>query len=94
MREVKSCFIYGIKDYLLSWSNILTTIMIILYFSSYGLKFYTIIKVGIEKEQLNDPKFWNLVSELENNIEGQKQVFETFYWLNEGKFSLKYQNIS
>ena len=84
MREAKKCFIYGAKDYLLSWSNILTTIMSILYFASYGLKYYTLIRVRIEKEKLSDLEFWHSLAEMGNDIEAQKKAYETFYWLNDG----------
>ena len=58
----------------------------ILYVGSYGLKFYTLIRVKNERSLLSDPHFWDLVEGLnESLIEKQKSVYETFYWLNNGK---------
>ncbi len=56
-----------------------------LYLVSYSLRFYSIVRVANEKKKLSDPFFWNTVRNLTNDdIEGQKEIYETFYWLNNG----------
>ena len=83
---MRKLFSKGIVDYLFSWMNILTSVMHLLYIYSYALKFYTIIKVQIEKNKLDDPQFWYMVNNLDKNITNQQSVYETFYWLNAGKY--------
>lgn len=86
MQEIRNCVFYGIKDYLNSWSNILTCIMTVLYPVAFGLKFYTNIIVSLEKKKLQDEQFWEIINDLEeNDIETQKKIYQTFYWLNTGK---------
>ena len=84
MRDMRKLFSKGIVDYLFSWMNILTSVMHLLYICSYALKFYTIIIVQIEKNKLDDPKFWYMVNNLGKNITNQQSVYQTFYWLNAG----------
>ena len=43
--EFKQAFIDGLKDYLLSWNNIVDSCMNILYLSSFALKYYVFFKV-------------------------------------------------
>ena len=89
LRELKKIIIFGIKEYVFSTDNLFTSVLTILLICSYGLKFYTLIKVRIEKEKLMDPNFWNLVSNLDNSSEiDQINIYETFYWLNRGENSL------
>ena len=83
---MRKLFSKGIVDYLFSWMNILTSVMHLLFIYSYALKFYTIIKVQIEKNKLDDPKFWYMVNNLDKNITNKQSVYETFYWLNAGKY--------
>jgi hypothetical protein len=83
---MRKLFSKGIVDYFFSWMNILTSVTHLLYIYSYALKFYTIIKVQIEKNKLDDPKFWYMVNNLDKNITNQQSVYETFYWLNAGKY--------
>jgi hypothetical protein len=84
LRETKKLFIYGIRDYMSSWNNILVSMMHLLFFFSYALKYYTIVILRLEKDKLSDPMFWSKVGNLNGNIESQKEVYQTFYWLNEG----------
>ena len=86
LRELRKVFTYGIRDYLFSWSNILPTVTHILFIVSYALKYYTMVRVNMEKAKLVDPHFWYLVAHLENNITLQENVYETFYWLNEDRY--------
>ena len=86
LRETKKLFIYGIKDYMSSWNNILVSIMHLLFFFAYALKYYTIVILRLEKAKLSDPSFWSTVGNMNNNLEAQKDVYQTFYWLNEGFF--------
>ncbi len=52
---------------------------------AYSLRFYSIIRVANEKKKLSDPLFWDVVRNLTtDDIEGQKEIYETFYWLNNG----------
>lgn len=90
LREIKKIFIYGIKDYLSSWNNILIAIMHILFVCSYSLKIYTIIILKMEIEKINDPQFWSMINNIDQSIELQKEVYKTFYWLNEGFIKLVY----
>lgn len=90
LSEIKKNIVYGVKDYLSSWSNIFTQIMTVLFIASYGLKYYTIIKVESEKELVGNEEFWYIVENLtESNIEDQMYVYERFYWLNAGFYFRK-----
>jgi len=43
--EIKQGYMDGLKDYLLSWNNIVDSCMNILYISSFALKYYVFFKV-------------------------------------------------
>ena len=59
--------------------------MCVIYLFSYGLKYITIIIVALKRTQISSPDFWAKISNIEvNDIKSQKDVFETFYWLNAG----------
>jgi hypothetical protein len=63
--------------------------MYTLFLVSYTLKFYTMMVVNIERKKLDDVNFWNKIRNLnENNTGEQIEVFQTFYWLNDGKIYL------
>ena len=62
--------------------------MIVLYFSSFVLKYYTILYVAVEKKNLDDPRFWSRVQGLRgSDTTGQVEIFQVFYWLNDGNLS-------
>lgn len=85
--EIKKVMFHGIRDYIISWNNVFTFIMCIVLSVSYGLKFYTYYRVSIEKQKLQDGNFWNQVYELDSHdLQAQKSIYETFYWLNQGYF--------
>lgn len=84
-REIKKIYNYGLREYLSSWNNILITIMHVLLLCSYALKFFSIITIRIQKAKLDDQSFWDLVNGLHKDTEEEKMVYQTFYWLNEGK---------
>ncbi len=87
LRELKKVIFFGIKEYVFAWSNIFTCVLNILFIGSFGLKFYTLITVSIEKEKLSDPNFWELVAQLPHrNASDQLSVYKTFYWLNRDRF--------
>jgi hypothetical protein len=83
--QIKKLFLHGFRDYLLSWDNICSCIMAILYSTCYGLKFYTVYRVNLETSKISEHSFWSEVKNIdENDIESQKQIYQTFYWLNQG----------
>ena len=85
LRETRQMSTMGMQDYMRSTSNVVTLFMNILFVGSYGLKFYTIIKVGVEMKHLRDEEFWHTVNTLEaNDTHTQESVYQTFYWLNNG----------
>ena len=84
LRECKKLFIYGARDYLFSWNNVLVSITHLLFICSYALKYYKIIIVGLEKEKLKDPNFWQMIKNESYTIHDQEEIYQTFYWLNEG----------
>ena len=85
VNEFKQIYLYGFKDYFLSWSNIVKSIMYTLFVASFGLKYYTMIMVSMQVPKLDDVNFWNTVVGLkETDISTQIDVFQTFYWLNTG----------
>ncbi len=87
LRELKKVILFGIKEYVFAWSNLFTCVLIIMFIGSFGLKFYTLIKVNIEKEKLLDPEFWDLVAHLsQRSADDQLSVYETFYWLNRDRY--------
>ena len=82
--------IRGFRDYLLAWSNILTLFQTVLYAVTYGLRFYMMNLVAVEKEKLNSPFFWfNLKNLTSNDTNLQQEYYQTFYWLNNGACFLK-----
>lgn len=87
IREASQIAIRGFRDYFHLWSNLLTLFQVALYAVAYSLRFYSIIRVAGEKKKLSDPFFWNAVRNLtKDDIEAQKNIYETFYWLNNGIF--------
>ena len=87
LRELKKVILYGIKEYVFAWSNMFACVLIVLFACSFGLKFYSLIRVSIEKEKLSDQNFWELVANLDNGTDVEQQsVFETFYWLNRDRY--------
>ena len=88
--EAKQIYEDGLKDYLLQWNNIIDSCMIVLYASSFVLKYYTIVFVNFKRNQLDDPQFWARVVGLKgSDTAAQTDVFETFYWLNDGYLKKK-----
>ena len=45
LQEIKHVYLYGMRDYMRSWNNILNSLMNVLYFASYGVTYYTIFLV-------------------------------------------------
>jgi hypothetical protein len=69
-----------------SWNNIVNSIMNVLYLSSFGLKYYTMIVVRMNKQKVLDEKFWYDTMNLnETDLDKQKDIYDTLYWLNNGK---------
>jgi hypothetical protein len=92
-QEIKEIYNYGIKDYLRSWNNIVNSAMNILYFAAFGLKYYTMLIVRLNINKLNSEAFWReIVSVNETELDKQIDIYQTFYWLNNGrkrKYSIK-----
>lgn len=85
-QEIKQLYHYGVKDYLRSWNNIFNSLMNVIYVSSFSLKYYTMIVVRLTKYKVLDESFWDMASTLnETDYSGQKDVYNTIYWLNNGK---------
>ena len=83
--EVKQIYSDGFKDYLLSINNVIDLAMMAMYVASFALKYYTILVVRHEMNRVESNEFWRVVENLNGtDVSTQKQVFETFYWLNEG----------
>lgn len=82
-------YLYGIKDYLRSWNSIFNSLMNVIYVSSFGLKYYTMIVVRVTKGKVLSESFWDMAVGLnETDYAGQKDVYNTLYWLNNGKYSI------
>ena len=76
----------GIKNYLFSWNNTSNLMLYILLSTSYGLKIYTIINTSIQLATIETTQFWSKLTSLTpDDEESQINVYQTFYWLNEGK---------
>jgi hypothetical protein len=90
-QEIKILYTYGIKDYLRSWNNIVNSSMNILYVSSFGLKYYTMFVVSLNKKKLLDQNFWNMLARVNTtDVDAQNEFTNTVYWLNNGKNFLSY----
>lgn len=89
-QEIKQLYNNGAKDYLRSWNNIFNSLMNVIYVSSFGLKYYTMIMVRITKNRVLNEQFWEKASTLnETDYAGQKDAYNAIYWLNNGNsFSL------
>jgi hypothetical protein len=84
-QELHQMYQMSLKCYFLSSSNILNFSMSVLYISSFGLKYYTIVNVALHRAQISSAEFWKQISKLSpNDFEAQKEIYETFYWLNDG----------
>lgn len=84
---MKQVYFGGLQNYFLSWSNIVSALISILFIVSLALKYFTINVVTIEKAKLEDSNFWFRINSLdENDLESQKDIYQTFYWLNSGKY--------
>ena len=76
----------GMQDYFFQMSNVLTLFQLALYGVTYTLRFHTFAIVAEEKSKLDDPEFWSKVRNLaSDDIEKQTEIYETFYWLNNGQ---------
>lgn len=59
--------------------------MNVLYVSSFGLKYYTMVVVRLNKIKVLDSRFWqNAVNLNATDSDAQKDVFDSIYWLNNG----------
>lgn len=84
--EIKKLFLLGIYEYLYSPFNIVNSLLNVLYIISYGLKYHTMILVASKLKQIESSKFWLDMKYLnETDLDSQKNIYETFYWLNSGK---------
>jgi len=64
--------------------------MNVLYLSSFGLKYYTMILVRLNKEKVLSSQFWkNAVFLNQSSPEEQIEVVNTLYWLNNGYLNKK-----
>ena len=87
INEFKLVYQYGFKEYFLSWSNLVNAAMYFLFFASFSLKYYTMIYVTMERYKLQEVDFWIKVAQLTaEDTAGQIDVYQTFYWLNDGNF--------
>ena len=60
--------------------------MNILYIGSFALKYYSMTMVNINYNLIKTPEFWHKVANLnDSDITTQKSIYQTFYWLNDGK---------
>lgn len=85
--EIKQIYQDGLRDYLLSINNTIDLLMIFLYIGSFALKYYNIFLVRLQLNRLESKEFWQSVNSLnEFDIQAQKDVFHTFYSLNEDRF--------
>lgn len=63
--------------------------MNVIYVSSFGLKYYTMIMVRITKNRVLNEQFWEKASTLnETDYAGQKDAYNAIYWLNNGNIYL------
>jgi hypothetical protein len=85
INDLKYIYLNGVQNYFLSWNNVLNSVIFAMLISAYGLKFYTMIIVTIEKKRLYDASFWlNVVNVNASDLATQQDIFSTFYWLNNG----------
>ncbi|CAF0978236.1 unnamed protein product [Adineta steineri] len=85
--EIKQGYIDGLKDYLLSWNNIVDSCMNILYLSSFALKYYVFYQVTVAIRTIQKEDFIDDIKSLFNSTkEKQQSVYQTLYWLNADRF--------
>lgn len=85
--EIKQLMTYGINDYFYSSTNTFNLCMNVLYLSSFGLKYHTMLVVSDYLKLIGKDEFWSKVDHLNNtNKEAQKEVYDVFYWLNSDRF--------
>ncbi|CAF3484392.1 unnamed protein product [Rotaria sp. Silwood1] len=85
--EIKQGYTDGLKDYLLSWNNIVDSCMNILYISSFALKYYVFFKVRLASQTLDKPEFKANLQNIYNLTETEQyHMYQTFYWLNADRF--------
>ena len=86
-QELRKLIVFGFRDYFQSWNSIVNIIQTVLYFTSYGLKYYTMFVVRQNKLKVSSFSYWNdYVILYHNNTEVQKDVFDTIYWLNNDRY--------
>jgi transient receptor potential cation channel subfamily C member 7 len=89
--EVNKILRDGFKNYVLQWNNTVDSCMITFYIASFGLKYYTMFMSYFYKQLIDDPLFWDKVKNLnETDYARQSEVYEAFYWLNDGKFEFNF----
>jgi hypothetical protein len=90
---MRKIYNFGFKEYFYSWSNMLSSVIIILFSASYVINYYTLVKLLGCIDSLSNVDFWHKVANLTaNDTQGQIDVYKTFYWLNSGmiyQFNLK-----
>ena len=85
--QIKQMYLDGLRDFLLSINNTVYFIMTFLYLSSFALKYYTILLVRMQLSRVQSNEFWQMVNNLDEfDLKAQKDVFYTFYILNEDRF--------
>ena len=63
--------------------------MNILYISTYGLKYYTMILVKEKLDIISNQVFWDNIEYLNStDTGGEGMIYDTVYWLNSGKFDI------
>lgn len=85
-QEFKKIFYFGFRDYFNSWNNIVNAIQLVLYISSFGLKYYTMYLVRLYQSKVSDPKYWSDLMRNIKDVNYQRDLFETIYWLNNDRF--------
>lgn len=59
--------------------------MNVLYVSAFGLKYYTMVVVTLNKNKVLKESFWErALNASETDIDVQKEVYTALYWLNNG----------
>ncbi|CAF0823158.1 unnamed protein product [Rotaria sordida] len=85
--EIKQAYTDGLKDYLLSWNNIVDSCMNVLYISSFALKYYVFFKVQLAARTLDKLEFQDNLKIIYNLTETEQyHIYQTFYWLNADRF--------
>ncbi len=83
-QELRKVITGGVKDYFLSWNNVVNSVQNILYVASFSLKYYAMYMVSLHKARAVDPDYWAIAlnSSITDTDVQLNVIFRPIFFLN------------